>query len=186
MSDDLVRFVGKVAVVTGGATGIGRACALRFAREGAHVAALDILADGASAAAQEIETLGQEALAIQCDVRKANQLAAAVERIMATWGRIDVWVNNAGTYTGSPLLEVPLAQVEPLATQRSANPVEQGSERHDERGAEANDRVGRARPGERRPGLCRGKARVGDARRAQGLRAMIEARQGLEHARLLL
>jgi NAD(P)-dependent dehydrogenase (short-subunit alcohol dehydrogenase family) len=109
MSDDLVRFVGKVAVVTGGAMGIGRAIALRFAREGAHVAVFDILADDASAAAREARALGQEALAIHCDMRNENQLAAAVEQVMDAWGRIDIWVNNAGAYTGSPLLEVPLA-----------------------------------------------------------------------------
>jgi NAD(P)-dependent dehydrogenase (short-subunit alcohol dehydrogenase family) len=109
MSDDLARFSGKVAVVTGGARGIGRACALRFAREGAHIALLDILDDEASATAWKAGALGQESLAIQCDVRSEEQLAAAVKRVMDTWGRIDIWVNNAGAYTGSPLLEVPRA-----------------------------------------------------------------------------
>jgi NAD(P)-dependent dehydrogenase (short-subunit alcohol dehydrogenase family) len=109
MSEELTRFSGKVAVVTGGASGIGRACVLRFAREGAHVAVLDVLAEDASATAEQAGALGQEALAIPCDVRDEEQLAAAVEQIMDTWGRIDIWVNNAGAYTGSPLLEVPLA-----------------------------------------------------------------------------
>jgi NAD(P)-dependent dehydrogenase (short-subunit alcohol dehydrogenase family) len=122
MNDDLVRFAGKVAVITGGAKGIGRACALRFAREGARVAVLDILADEASTTAQEAaasrpkgreaSTPGQEALAIQCDVGNEAQLAAAIERIIDAWGRIDIWVNNAGAYTGSPLLEVPRADWE--------------------------------------------------------------------------
>ena len=102
MTEDLARFAGKVAVVTGGAKGIGRACALRFVREGARVAVLDILTQDAAA-------LGQEALAIQCDVRNEEQLAAAVRQVMESWGRIDIWVNNAGAYTGSPLLEVPRA-----------------------------------------------------------------------------
>jgi NAD(P)-dependent dehydrogenase (short-subunit alcohol dehydrogenase family) len=48
-------------------------------------------------------------LAISRDVRDENQLATAVKRVMDTWGRIDIWVNNAGAYTGSPLAEVPLA-----------------------------------------------------------------------------
>ncbi len=109
MSDDLVRFAGKVAVVTGGAAGIGRACVLRFAREGARVAVLDVLVEDASATAEEARTLGQEALAIPCDVRDEDQLAAAVKQVMDAWGHIDIWVNNAGAYTGSPLLEVPLA-----------------------------------------------------------------------------
>jgi NAD(P)-dependent dehydrogenase (short-subunit alcohol dehydrogenase family) len=106
MSDDWARFAGKVAVITGGARGIGRACALRFAREGARVAVLDILAGEASATAQKAGALGQKALAIQCDVRIEEQLAAAIEQVMDAWGRIDIWLNNAGAYTGSPLLEV--------------------------------------------------------------------------------
>jgi len=108
MSDNRRRFVGQVAVITGGARGIGQACALRFAREGAHVALLDILQAEAAATAREAEALGVKALAIACDVRDVNQLAAAVEQVMDTWGRIDVWVNNAGVYSGSPLPEVPV------------------------------------------------------------------------------
>jgi NAD(P)-dependent dehydrogenase (short-subunit alcohol dehydrogenase family) len=110
MGDNSTRFRGKVAVVTGGARGIGRACALRFAREGAHVAVLDILADQASATVREIESLGNEALAVACDVRDEAQLAAAVQQILDAWARIDIWVNNAGAYSGRPLLEVPLEE----------------------------------------------------------------------------
>lgn len=102
------RFVDKVAVVTGGAKGIGRACALRFAQEGAQVAVLDVLADEAATIAGEILALGQDGLAFHCDVRDENQLADVVDKVMDTWGRIDVWVNGAGVYTGSPLVEVPL------------------------------------------------------------------------------
>jgi NAD(P)-dependent dehydrogenase (short-subunit alcohol dehydrogenase family) len=109
MNNERVRFAGQVAVVTGGASGIGRACVLRFAREGAHVALLDISIEHAWATAKEAGAMGQEAWTISCDVRDETQLAAAVEQVMDTWGRIDIWVNNAGTYTGSPLPEVPLA-----------------------------------------------------------------------------
>jgi NAD(P)-dependent dehydrogenase (short-subunit alcohol dehydrogenase family) len=97
-----------VTVVTGGAKGIGRACGLRFAHEGARVAVLDVLAEQAAATANEILAQGQEAVAIHCDVRKPDQLAQAVTKVMAAWGRIDVWVNCAGVYTGSPLLDVSL------------------------------------------------------------------------------
>jgi NAD(P)-dependent dehydrogenase (short-subunit alcohol dehydrogenase family) len=107
MSEDRARFAGKVAVVTGGARGIGRACALRFGREGARVAVLDILAGAAATTAQEIEALGPAARAVACDVRDEAQLAAAVKQVLEAWGRIDIWVNNAGAYSGSPLLEVP-------------------------------------------------------------------------------
>jgi NAD(P)-dependent dehydrogenase (short-subunit alcohol dehydrogenase family) len=89
--------------------GIGRACVLRFAREGAHVAVLDVLAEDATVTAEAVVALGRKALAISCDVRNEEQLAAAVNQVLDAWGRIDVWVNNAGTYTGNPLLEVPLA-----------------------------------------------------------------------------
>ncbi len=108
MNQDQHRFEGKVATITGGARGIGRACALRFAREGARVAVLDILSAEAQATARQVEELGGKALAIQCDVRKKDQVSAAVAQILGAWGRIDVWVNNAGVYTGSPVLEVPL------------------------------------------------------------------------------
>lgn len=103
-----MRFEGKVAVITGGAKGIGKACALRFAGEGARVAVLDISCEEAPASAREVELQGRKSLAICCDVRDAEQLDAAVKEVLAAWGRIDIWVNNAGGYTGSPLLEVPL------------------------------------------------------------------------------
>jgi NAD(P)-dependent dehydrogenase (short-subunit alcohol dehydrogenase family) len=73
------------------------------------VAVLDIDAGAALAAASEIEALGCEALAFGCDVQQEGQLDAAVERVMAVWGRIDVWVNSAGVYSGGPLTAVPLA-----------------------------------------------------------------------------
>ena len=107
MADNQLRFEGKVAAITGGAKGIGRACALRFAHEGARVALLDILPAEARATARRVENLGQGALAINCDVRDREQVSAAVAQIVDAWGRIDVWVNNAGVYSGSPVLEVP-------------------------------------------------------------------------------
>jgi NAD(P)-dependent dehydrogenase (short-subunit alcohol dehydrogenase family) len=72
------------------------------------VAILDILADQAESTAREFQTQGLEATALGCDVRDVGQLADAVDSILAVWGRIDVWVNSAGVYTGSPLLDVPL------------------------------------------------------------------------------
>jgi NAD(P)-dependent dehydrogenase (short-subunit alcohol dehydrogenase family) len=95
-------------VITGGAAGIGRACAQRFAREGAHVALLDILDETAADVAQLPGTPEQGSLVIRCDVRDEGQLASAVRQVMDAWGRIDIWVNSAGAYTGSPLPDVPL------------------------------------------------------------------------------
>ncbi len=88
------RFAGRVAVVTGGARGIGAATAARFAAEGASVAVLDL--DEASAAAAA-STLGAEkSVGIGCDVSQADSVDAAVSRVVEELGRLDVLVNNAG------------------------------------------------------------------------------------------
>jgi acetoin reductase-like protein len=97
---------GKSALVTGGARGIGRAIALRFAREGASVAVADQNVDGARAVAAEIEAAGQKAIAIQVDVRDLGQIRAMVERVVGAFGRIDVLANNAGVVRVERLLDI--------------------------------------------------------------------------------
>jgi len=110
MTIDMKRFVGQVAMVTGAANGIGKACVLRFAQEGANVACLD-LDDAANAAVvAACEEHGVEALALHCDVTEPESVKQAVEATMARWGRVDVLVASAGIYTGSPLPEVSLRQ----------------------------------------------------------------------------
>ncbi len=92
-----MRLAGKVAVVTGSSKGIGRAVALAYAREGARVVvtyATD--ADGAAAVVGEIEAQGGAGLAVGCDVRDEQAVAALAERALAALGRVDVWMNNAG------------------------------------------------------------------------------------------
>ena len=90
----MTRFAGKVAFVTGATSGIGRATALAFAREGASVVAADGAADGARETARLIEQTGGRALAVACDVTSSEQieeaLAAAVERL----GGPDIAFNN--------------------------------------------------------------------------------------------
>lgn len=87
----------KVALVTGGSRGIGRAIALKLAEQGADVAILYAgNADAADATARDIEALGAKALAVQCDVSDYEQVAAAVARVRETLGPVDVLVNNAG------------------------------------------------------------------------------------------
>lgn len=89
-------FTGRVAFVTGGASGIGRATALAFARTGASVVVADILEQGARETARLIEDLGGRALAVRCDVTSADEVRAALDRTIEGFGRLDAAFNNAG------------------------------------------------------------------------------------------
>lgn len=106
----LKRFDGQVVIITGAANGIGQACALRFAREGANLTCLDLAEKPNQAVAAECEALGVEALSLVCNVTDPASLKAAVEATLARWGRIDVLVAAAGIYTGLPLTQVSLEQ----------------------------------------------------------------------------
>ena len=103
------RFEDRVVAVTGGARGIGRACCLRFAEEGAKVAVLDLAMEDAAHTAAECEKLsGQPALALRCDVADAASVDAAFNAVVDAWSSLDVVVASAGIYSGQPLVEVPL------------------------------------------------------------------------------
>ncbi len=104
------RFPDQVAVITGAAKGIGKACALRFAQEGAFVACLDVRAEEAEASAQECSLDGRLSAAFHCNVCDPASVTAAIDAVMARWGRIDVLVAAAGIYSGAPLVDVTLAQ----------------------------------------------------------------------------
>src|SRR5437868_7570752 len=95
-------FAGKVAFVTGGASGIGRAAALAFAREGASVVAADVSEQGNQETARLVEGLGGRALAVRCDVTKAADVKAALDRTVAAFGRLDFAFNNAGIEPRKP------------------------------------------------------------------------------------
>ncbi|MFN7538221.1 MAG: SDR family NAD(P)-dependent oxidoreductase [bacterium] len=87
---------GKSALVTGGASGIGRATALAFAREGARVAVADILEDAAQNTVSEIKAMGGQALAIACDVTDDDAVKAMIARAVDAFGGLDCAFNNAG------------------------------------------------------------------------------------------
>ncbi|WP_037290196.1 SDR family oxidoreductase [Saccharibacillus sacchari] len=90
------RMAGKVAVVTGAGSGIGKASAILLAAEGAKVALLELTTDTAEETKREIEKAGGEAFAIECDVSRPESVQAAVQRVGETWGRIDAVFANAG------------------------------------------------------------------------------------------
>ncbi|MBS0337130.1 MAG: SDR family NAD(P)-dependent oxidoreductase [Proteobacteria bacterium] len=87
---------GKVAVVTGGASGLGRAMALHFAREGMHVAIADLEQPGLDAVAGELRALGVNAIGVRTDVSKAAEVDALAARVVAELGGVHVVCNNAG------------------------------------------------------------------------------------------
>jgi NAD(P)-dependent dehydrogenase (short-subunit alcohol dehydrogenase family) len=91
-----VRLAKKVAVITGAASGIGRATALLFGREGAAVVVVDLDEAGARAVAQAIRDGGGQALAVGADVSQAEDCRRAVEATVEAWGRLNILFNNAG------------------------------------------------------------------------------------------
>jgi 3-oxoacyl-[acyl-carrier protein] reductase len=106
---------GKIALVTGGSRGIGAAIAKRLAADGANVAITYTKgADAAASVVKEIERGGRKAIAIQADATDAGAVEAAVERTVATFGRLDVLVNNAGTAIPKTFEETTLEELNRL------------------------------------------------------------------------
>jgi 3-oxoacyl-[acyl-carrier protein] reductase len=113
MTTNSKKLAGKIALITGGSRGIGAAIAKRLAVDGANV--VITYAKGTEAAAsivKEIERAGGKAMAIQADATDANAVKAAVEKTVATYGRLDVLVNNAGTAVPKPFEEATLEELD--------------------------------------------------------------------------
>jgi NAD(P)-dependent dehydrogenase (short-subunit alcohol dehydrogenase family) len=89
-------FTGQVALVTGASSGMGLATAQAFAESGAAVTLADVNADAVQAAADELTAAGHHVLGLSCDVSSEDEVAAAVDRTVATFGRLDMAFNNAG------------------------------------------------------------------------------------------
>ena len=100
----------KVAIVTGAASGIGKAIAERYAREGAKVAIADMNIAAAQAVADELKGQGASALAVAADVTDEGQVNAAVAKVVEAWGGVDVLVSNAGIQIVHPLEEFSYAE----------------------------------------------------------------------------
>ncbi|WP_418791589.1 SDR family oxidoreductase [Phosphitispora sp. TUW77] len=90
------KLTDKVAVITGGASGIGKAIAKLYAEEGAKIVVSDIDIDGAKAVVSEIESIGGSSLAIKTDVTKEEDIQKLIDTAVNTYGTVDILVNNAG------------------------------------------------------------------------------------------
>ncbi len=113
------RFDGQVVMITGCATGIGSATACRFAKEGACIVGIDILAEPLRRTLADCESLGVKTLCIVRDVREPEGARKAVEQALHMFGHLDVLVCSAGIYTGSPLVDVvPRPPIFPLLANR--------------------------------------------------------------------
>ncbi|MEJ2026236.1 MAG: glucose 1-dehydrogenase [Limibacillus sp.] len=101
-----MRLQGKVAVITGAAAGIGKACAKRFAEEGAKVVLADVQETRGEEAAEEIQAAGGEALFVSCDVGDKAQVEALMDKAEAAFGQIDCCIPNAGIVHACDFLDL--------------------------------------------------------------------------------
>ena len=106
----MARVEGKVALVTGGGSGIGRACCVRLAEEGARVVVTDIDADRGNETVQELEGASGQGLFIEHDVTDEGQWESVVNQAEEAYGGVDVLLNNAGIYLIKPLAETTLEE----------------------------------------------------------------------------
>ncbi|MDD5692742.1 MAG: 3-oxoacyl-[acyl-carrier-protein] reductase [Candidatus Omnitrophica bacterium] len=101
-----MRLKDKVALITGGARGIGQAIAMAFAKEGADIAVADVNLETAQKTASEIELLGRKALALEMDVTNYEKVEEGVNKILDKMGKVDILINNAGITKDNLLLRM--------------------------------------------------------------------------------
>ncbi|MGH6985386.1 MAG: SDR family oxidoreductase [Caulobacteraceae bacterium] len=105
-------FKGKTVVITGGASGIGRATALAFARAGANVVAADVNDAGLAEVESEISALGAQGLAVHCDVSSDDDVDALAARAVQRFGQVDILMNNAGVMLRGHIEKIAIAEWE--------------------------------------------------------------------------
>ncbi|MBE1489942.1 3-oxoacyl-[acyl-carrier protein] reductase [Plantactinospora soyae] len=110
------RFADRVAVVTGGAQGIGSATARRLAAEGASVAVVDLDAQRAQGTADEIVAAGGRASGFGCDVTDGAAVSATIDQVVEAYGKLDILVNNAGITRDNLLFKMPAAEWDSVIT----------------------------------------------------------------------
>ncbi len=103
---ELISLKGRVAVVTGGSRGLGFAICKRLAEAGAAVFVTARNQEGAKAAAEEIQNLGGKAIGVSADATDSKALSEVTDRAMSEFGRLDIWVNNAGVYKFQSILDM--------------------------------------------------------------------------------
>lgn len=104
--DFLMDLNGKIAVVTGAGKGIGHAIALKLAGDGADVVVLDCDRETGTAAVDQIESVGRQSMLLHYDIGEVQKIGEAVHKVVARFGKIDAWINNAGIITTVPFLDL--------------------------------------------------------------------------------
>jgi len=104
--DFMPEFGRSVVVVTGASAGVGRATAIAFARDGFNVGLIARGKDGLEGARRDVEAAGGHALVLPVDVAEAEAVSAAADQVIAQWGKIDVWVNDAMATIFSPVRDI--------------------------------------------------------------------------------
>jgi 3-oxoacyl-[acyl-carrier protein] reductase len=112
------RLAGRVAIVTGGGHGIGKAYAQRLAEEGAEVAIAEIDGAAAERLAADLERAGHGALGLRTDVAERSSVEAMAQRTLERFGRIDILVNNAAIFATVPMSRLPFDQIDPAEWDR--------------------------------------------------------------------